>query len=483
MSKSRGNVVDPWEVIDDHGADAFRWYYFTSQQPWAGYRFSAETVGEARAPVPAHALEHVRVLRPLRERRGRRARGAVARRSPLAARATDLDRWALSRLQGTIADGDRAHGRLRLHDRRARDRGLRRRALQLVRAAQRRRFWEGDPARASRRCATACSRSRSCSRRSPRSSPTRSTRTSTAASAESVHLCRLTPSPIPTLADGELEAGDGGGDAGDRARSGRAGRRPKIKVRQPLREAVVVASDAERAAIERLERRWCGPSSTSRSSSSSPRRTSWSATRVKPNYRTLGPRFGKAMPQVAAAVAALDADRRRRGDRRRAAGRDQHRRRRPRARARRPHARAAAARRATRSRPRRATRSRWSWSSTTSCAARGSPARSSTPIQNARKQSRPRSHGPDLADARRRRRAARGARGRTRTTSPARRWPPRSGSTASRPPTRSRSTVANWPSRSSAPSGGAADRAGASPATSATRSPRDGARRGRRARR
>ncbi len=47
MSKSRGNVVEPWDVISAHGADAFRWYYLTSQQPWSGYRFSLDTVGES----------------------------------------------------------------------------------------------------------------------------------------------------------------------------------------------------------------------------------------------------------------------------------------------------------------------------------------------------------------------------------------------------------------------------------------------------
>src|ERR1700722_468735 len=47
MSKWKGNVVAPWDVIDRFGADAFRWYFFTSKQPWDGYRFSVDAVGEA----------------------------------------------------------------------------------------------------------------------------------------------------------------------------------------------------------------------------------------------------------------------------------------------------------------------------------------------------------------------------------------------------------------------------------------------------
>jgi len=46
MSKSKGNVVSPWEVLDAHGADAFRWYLFTAGQPGEPRRFSKDLVGE-----------------------------------------------------------------------------------------------------------------------------------------------------------------------------------------------------------------------------------------------------------------------------------------------------------------------------------------------------------------------------------------------------------------------------------------------------
>ncbi len=33
MSKSKGNIVDPWNMIEKYGADAVRWYFFTINQP------------------------------------------------------------------------------------------------------------------------------------------------------------------------------------------------------------------------------------------------------------------------------------------------------------------------------------------------------------------------------------------------------------------------------------------------------------------
>ncbi|SCN23054.1 Isoleucine-tRNA ligase [Clostridium sp. N3C] len=48
MSKHKGNVVDPFEVMDHQGADATRWHFFTASAPWLPTRFSEDDVAEAQ---------------------------------------------------------------------------------------------------------------------------------------------------------------------------------------------------------------------------------------------------------------------------------------------------------------------------------------------------------------------------------------------------------------------------------------------------
>ncbi len=48
MSKHKGNVVDPWTVLDKQGADAVRWYFYTGSAPWIPSRFGEEAVSEVQ---------------------------------------------------------------------------------------------------------------------------------------------------------------------------------------------------------------------------------------------------------------------------------------------------------------------------------------------------------------------------------------------------------------------------------------------------
>ncbi|MCC6905521.1 MAG: isoleucine--tRNA ligase [Anaerolineae bacterium] len=47
MSKSKGNVVQPWDVFDTYGADVFRWYMYTASPPGEPRRFSINLVGQS----------------------------------------------------------------------------------------------------------------------------------------------------------------------------------------------------------------------------------------------------------------------------------------------------------------------------------------------------------------------------------------------------------------------------------------------------
>ena len=296
MSKSLGNTVAPWDVIDRFGADALRWYLFTSKQPWDGYRFSLETIGEALRQF----------LLQLWNTYGFYVLYANANKlAPVAlddVELSELDRWALSRCNATV---EIVRERLDDFDATVAGRAIATFVDEIsnwyVRRS-RRRFWDGDPAAFAtlRECLLTVAKLLA-----PFCPFVADEIYDNLDGAEpSVHLCDF---PVAGERDRELErAMDVAREA---VRLGLAARgQAKLKVRQPLHEAVVVATGFERDAIERLaevirdelnvrELRFVSEVDE------------LGRVEVKPNYRTLGPRFGKQMPLVAAAVAGLDAAR------------------------------------------------------------------------------------------------------------------------------------------------------------------------------
>jgi isoleucyl-tRNA synthetase len=291
MSKSKGNVVAPWDVIETHGADAFRWYYFTSKQPWDGYRFSLETVGESVRQflkplwnTYAFYVLYANVNEVEPSDQGER---------------TELDSWIESRLAATT---ERVIERMEDYDTTFAGRAVAEFVDDLsnwyVRLS-RRRFWDGDPVAFAvlGRCLVTVAKLLA-----PLTPFVADEIYENLDGAEpSVHLCDF---PEPDARDEELEwAMQVVRDAVELGRAARA--HAKLKVRQPLAEAVVVAADRERGAIERLESLLTGELNV-KSVRYVREADELGRFELKPNYRSLGPRFGKQMPQVAAAVAALD---------------------------------------------------------------------------------------------------------------------------------------------------------------------------------
>jgi len=289
MSKSKGNVVVPWDVLNAHGADALRWYYFTSKQPWDGYRFSLETVGESVRQF----------LKPLWNTYAFYVLYANVNEPSGSSEENELDRWIRSRLAATT---ERVVERMDDYDTTFAGRAVAEFVDDLsnwyVRLS-RRRFWDGDPAAFDTLRDCLLGASKLLAPLTP--FVTDEIYDNLDGGEPSIHLCDF---PKPGQRDQELEWDmQVVRDAVELGRAARA--HAKLKVRQPLREAVVVAADRERGAIERLEdllREELNVKSVRYVSEAD----ELGRFELKPNYRALGPRFGKQMPQVAAAISALD---------------------------------------------------------------------------------------------------------------------------------------------------------------------------------
>jgi isoleucyl-tRNA synthetase len=303
MSKSRGNVVVPWDVLDRHGADAFRWYYFTSQQPWSGYRFSVETVGESVRKL-LHTLWNTYCFYVLYANVD--DFDHTAQNLDHAAR-PDLDRWILSRLQGTIGAARKG---LDDYDTTSAGRSISSFVDDLsnwyVRRS-RRRFWRagGDADDKLAAYLTLHECLVTVAKLLAPFTPFVADEIygNLDGTEDSVHLCDY-PAADDALIDKNLDF-----DMAVARRTvelGRAARsQAKIKVRQPLREAVIVADERERAAIARLEDLVLDELNVKQVSYVS-EAEELGEYEIKPNYRTLGPRFGKKMSEVAGAIDRLD---------------------------------------------------------------------------------------------------------------------------------------------------------------------------------
>ncbi|MFN2388087.1 MAG: isoleucine--tRNA ligase [Actinomycetota bacterium] len=304
MSKSLGNAVDPWEVLNEQGADALRWYMLTSGTPWSPRRLSAGLIQES---VRKYLLTLWNTYSFWVTYASLEGFDPQATSIPVSER-PEMDRWVLAELDDTVRemtaaldgfDATRAGRRL--------DRFVDDLSNWYVRRS-RRRFW-----------------------RSAQESDTRSafltlweclTTTAELSApftpfvAEEIHGNLMGPgSPSVHLEDWPVPDGTRVDD-GLRARMalvrklvalGRAARTDAgIRVRQPLARALVVVRAAEAAELMGLED-IVKDELNVRELEVTKGLDELVTYSVKVNFKQLGPRFGPRVKEVARAVAAAEA--------------------------------------------------------------------------------------------------------------------------------------------------------------------------------
>ena len=298
MSKSKGNVVDPWSAINSYGVDAIRWYFLTASQPWVPKRFDPDALSEAAHRVfdtlgnTYKFFSLYANLEQYGEQIGDRDRDRDGGHL--------MDRWILSRLASLVAQvrdnldnyditrGARAIGEFIVDDisnwyvRRSRER-----------------FWGSIENPATRAAFdTLAEVLATVARLLAPMTPFQADWLHRAIAGESVHLARF---PQPGARDETLERGMEAIRV--LARLGRAAReRVKVRVRQPLRtlHAFTPVSQLaeELVAVLRDELNVKEVHFLQRSED-------LVAFRAQPNFRVLGKRFGGRTQEAAARVREL----------------------------------------------------------------------------------------------------------------------------------------------------------------------------------
>jgi isoleucyl-tRNA synthetase len=294
MSKSRGNAVDPWYLFSTFGADAIRWYFFASGQPWGQRRVFEEGIRESTRQTLLTLWNVHSFFVTYADLDGWQPAGEGAPPAPTHA----LDRWVLGELDATIAevtealdDFDALRGAARLA------RFVDDLSNWYVRRS-RPRFWKASDPQAHatlHHCLVVTAQLLA-----PFCPFLADELYVTLTDEPSVHLSDW---PAPTGAhDSALSARM---DAARRLVTlGRAARADaKAKVRQPLRRALVLHPGAALEDAEVAEVASELNVKTVEHVDTLSGLISWT---VVPNFRSLGPRLGPRVNEVKAALAAAD---------------------------------------------------------------------------------------------------------------------------------------------------------------------------------
>ena len=308
MSKRLGNAVDPFEVMDKYGPDAVRWYMISNSQPWDNLKFDVDGVDEVRRKFFGtlyNTYSFFALYANVDGFTGREEEVPVAERP-------EIDRWIISLLNTLVKD---VTASLEAYDptpaaRMIQDFVNENLSNWYVRL-NRKRFWGGEMTRdklAAYQTLYTCLET--VSLLSAPFAPFISDRIFTDLNAlsgrhgeESVHLAAF-PAADASLIDRDLE--ETMAVAQQISSMVLALRRKvNIKVRQPLTKIVVPLLDpAMRRHIEAVRQLVMNEVNV-KEVELIEQTTGLITKRIKPNFKTLGPRCGKQMKQISALVASF----------------------------------------------------------------------------------------------------------------------------------------------------------------------------------
>jgi isoleucyl-tRNA synthetase len=302
MSKHLGNILEPMPLMEEHGADAVRWFMAASGSPWAARRVGNATLQEIVRKVLLTYWNTVAFQALYARTNG----WTPDQAAPAVDRRPVLDRWLLSqlhRLTRDVTDAMESFDTQRVGSRLAAF--VDDLSNWYVRRS-RRRFWDGDPAA----LATLHETLHVLTRLMAPLTPFVSERVwqdlfapTDVAAPESVHLTTW-PAYDADVIDERLDAGMAlTRRLVELGRSARA--EAKVKTRQPLQRALIPSAAYSQLSAE-LRAEVAAELNVVDVESFASAGDLVDHT-AKGNFRNLGKRFGKQTPQVAAAIAAADA--------------------------------------------------------------------------------------------------------------------------------------------------------------------------------